>query len=171
MNELKFPGIGDVDGKLFGVQVNIYDDDEERIITTGLIDSEIEQAIYISITNLRRISGFRLCYIHIHFPDYNCLKSGISSSLAIFVSLYIASQGIKLNKKYVLTGEIDLYGNIVGVGAIKEKTILFLKSNFDYFIVPQENFDEVNTIASSRNVCAVSTLSEVIDCIKEIESV
>ena len=103
-------------------------DSPKEFIVTGAIDSDMEQAVYISVTCLRQFHIYMPSYIHIHFPDYSIIKSGISSSVGIFMCLYFLLKNIQLKYAYLVTGELDIYGNIHEIGGMKEKKNVFLCS-------------------------------------------
>ena len=57
-----------------------------------------------------------------------------------------------------MTGEIDIEGNIYEIGQFKEKLNAYMKSEFDYFIVPKQNVCHSN---ESSNVIPVSNIYEL----------
>lgn len=117
-----------------GITLQVYYEDSDikdspkEFIVTGAIDSDMEQAVYIFATCLRQFHIYMPSYIHIHFPDYSIIKSGISSSVGIFMCLYFLLKNIQLKYAYLVTGELDIYGNIHEIGGMKEKKNVFLCS-------------------------------------------
>ena len=143
MNNIYIPAIGNQDFIYIQPQIYSENEDYDNILVTGLIDNEIEQSIYIS---------------NIHFPDYNYYKSGISASLGIYYSLLCHLSNRILKNSYLMTGEIDIEGNIYEIGQFKEKMNAYMKSEFDYFIVPEQNVCHPN---ESSNVIPVSNIYEL----------
>ena len=109
-------------------------------------------------------------FIHIHFPDYNYLKAGISASLGIFFSIYSSILEITVTKSYLFTGEIDILGNISEVGGMEYKYKLFKKEKFDFFIVPtnvKKQIGKKNTEDSA--IIGFNTLYDMCKFIKNQE--
>lgn len=88
MKNVYIPTINENNVQYFEVQI-YYDYSDDNLIISGYVDSEIEQSVYISLTILKSWKIKIPNFIHIHFPDYNYLKAGISASLGIFFQ-YIA---------------------------------------------------------------------------------
>lgn len=105
--------------------------------------------------------------MHIHFPDYNYFKGGISSSLAVFISIFCVLRNIKLKYSYVITGEIDIEGNLYEVGDIEKKIILFKKSGCNFFISSDKNKE---LYKGSDNMHSFSSVKEVIEFVIDKEN-
>lgn len=168
MNNIFIPAVNDKDGKIIDVQIFKDNKQNEGLVITGLIDQEFEDSIYLSISILKRY-GFKIPkFLHIHFPNYNYKKVGISVSAGVFMTLYCFLKNIKLKRKYMITGEIDLFGNIYSIGVLKQKYKLFKDSNFDYFIIPYGNKFDIDR--NDNSVRAVKNIAELLNNIKEIEN-
>lgn len=165
------PAINERDGKIIELQTFMSNNEYKDIVVTGLIDVEIEQSIYLTITILMDMGISLPNYLHIHFPDYTFIKSGISASLGIFLNCYIKLNNEIVSNSYLVTGEIDIYGNVWEVGGIIEKYELFKKSNIEYFIIPEKNLKQLRNIKLDNNVVAIKTVAELISKIGEIENV
>ena len=72
---------------------------------------------------------------------------------------------IKVDDKICFTGEIDLNGDILKVGGIKEKIIGAYNEKFNTIYIPEDNKNDINKIPSkilsSINVVCVSTFDDV----------
>ena len=158
MNNIYIPAIGNQDFIYIQPQIYSENEDYDNILVTGLIDNEIEQSIYISTTLLIKQKIKIPNFLHTHFPDYNYYKSGISASLGIYYSLLCHLSNRILKNSYLMTGEIDIEGNIYEIGQFKEKMNAYMKSEFDYFIVPEQNVCHPN---ESSNVIPVSNIYEL----------
>ena len=158
------PGIGENESIYFNPQIYKSNDGPDELIITGQIESEIEQSVYISLTLIRK-QGIKIpTYLHIHFPHYEYDKTGISASLGIFFQLFTSITNKRLKKKYIMTGEIDIEGNIYGIGQIKEKIDVFKQNDFDYMIIPYENKN-----FAEKNIIAVQNIYELNEIIKLLE--
>jgi ATP-dependent Lon protease len=136
------PAIGENDDVLsFEVQVSLLESDHANTIVTGLIDDVILEGVSLALTILKTKREYNEFLIdkrvHVHYCDYSFKKEGSSSMLATYIALFLAINKICINKKILVTGEIDLYGYIHAVGGIREKYEYFKSNNFDLFIVPK----------------------------------
>ena len=104
MNNIYIPAIGNQDFIYIQPQIYSENEDYDNILVTGLIDNEIEQSIYISTTLLIKQKIKIPNFLHIHFPDYNYYKSGISASLGIYYSLLCHLSNRILKNSYLMTG-------------------------------------------------------------------
>lgn len=80
--------------------------------------------------------------LHIHTPDNSTPKDGPSAGSAFcvgFMSLMIKK---KIRRDVGITGEIDLYGNMMKIGGIRYKIIGGFKAGLNKIILPEENREE-----------------------------
>lgn len=164
MEKILIPAVSnDLDVKKIGFQIYIEDTADSELVITGYYSQEFEQACYIAITNLRRMQIKIPNYIHIHFLNYDFLKVGISCSLAIFSLLYMKIKNINLKNKLLVTGEIDIEGNIYEVGVIDEKFIAFSNDNsIKYMVIPQDNkLNSTDNIKFNDKVIGFKFLEEL----------
>lgn len=93
------------------------------------------------------------------------LKQGSSCGLAIFVACVSSILSIPVSQNIGFTGEITLYGNIVGVGNIEDKIIQGYNRGIIEFYLPLQNKTEVNMLPSSIKekikICLVDRIEQV----------
>jgi PDZ domain-containing protein len=65
-------------------------------------------------------------------------------------------------KKIVVTGALDLDGEVVPIGGIKQKTIAARDADADLFLVPDENAAEARRYADGLEVIPVTTFREAL---------
>lgn len=75
---------------------------------------------------------------------------------------------MELKKTYMVTGEIDLFGNVYSIGGVKQKYSLFKNLDLDYFIVPYGNISDLNK--TDVSIKSVSNLNELINIVEECEN-
>jgi Lon-like protease len=81
-------------------------------------------------------------------------SAGLAFALDVVDEL---GEDIDGGRRIVVTGELDLDGNVFAVGGIKQKTIGAREADADLFIVPEENAEEARRYAESLQIVAVST--------------
>ena len=166
MINIFIPGIGEEGSIIFSPQIFMQNKKMENIIISGAIDLEIEQAIYISLTLLNKDIELPK-YIHVHFPEYSYNKGGISASLGIYFSMLYYTKKRILKNKYMMTGELDIEGNIYEIGQIKEKVEVFNVSQCDFMFIPIEN---KKSYENSDRVFGVSNIYEIQKIIDKLEN-
>jgi predicted S18 family serine protease len=65
---------------------------------------------------------------------------GPSGGAAITVLTYSAAKGIRIRSDAIMTGSVDILGNVGQVGGLYEKAIAASANKADYFLVPKGNF-------------------------------
>lgn len=166
MVSIFIPGIGKEESIVFSPQIFMKNNKMENIIISGAIDIEIEQATYISLTLINKDNELP-SYIHVHFPEYCYNKGGISASLGIYFSMLYYVKKRTLKNKYMMTGELDIEGNIYEIGLIEEKVGVFDDSKCDFMFIPIEN----KRLCKNRdNIFGVSNIYEIQKIIDKLEN-
>ena len=130
---------GDV--KEFQIQCLVKKSIFSEIKITGLVDESIVDVIRV----LESILEFDILQlktknqkIHFHLTDGSFIKEGTSIGLGLMLAyLHAIGRAVKLEGKVLVSGEIDLYGNVCEVGGIEKK---LKNGTFNYAIVPQSNY-------------------------------
>ncbi|MCE1229619.1 MAG: endopeptidase La [Firmicutes bacterium] len=85
--------------------------------------------------------------IHIHFPEGAIPKDGPSAGLAMATVLLSVLKGIPVKNTYAMTGEIDLRGEALAIGGLKEKALAALRLGIKDIILPHSNLKDLEEIA------------------------
>lgn len=159
------PAISENDVKIFEVQTAIKDGDE--VVVTGQVESNIVECVQVALSlfdfNIIDIEKELIEHkkIHIHFSDGSFYKEGTSVGLGIICSILSALNIIKTKKRALVSGEIDLWGNICPVGGIDKK---FVNQDYDYYVIPKDNMsNEINADKFKGKIIAVDTINELIE--------
>jgi ATP-dependent Lon protease len=84
--------------------------------------------------------------IHIHFPEGAIPKDGPSAGLAMATALLSVLKGIQVKNTIAMTGEIDLRGDALPVGGLKEKALAALRTGIFEIIIPASNLKDLEEI-------------------------
>ena len=84
--------------------------------------------------------------IHIHCPDGSTPKDGPSAGGAITTCLISLLTNTKVNNQIAMTGEINLKGNITGIGGLEEKLFGAKKAGVKLVLCPRENSKDLDVI-------------------------
>ena len=148
-----------------------------KLITTGNIATSVKESAEVALNYIiRNASDFGLDQkkivtknFHINALCYAIKKSGSSGGLA----LASAMTSLLLNKEIPVevgfTGEIDLYGDILKVGGIKEKIIGAYNNNFKKVFIPSENKNDLDTVPDViKNQLEIICVDNFIEVYKEL---
>ena len=71
-----------------------------------------------------------------------------------------------INAQYAMTGELNLRGNIMPIGGVKEKILAARRNKVPYVILPQKNKNDLvgfEEIVQDVNIIWVNHAQEVLD--------
>lgn len=113
--------------------------------------------------------------VHIHIPAGAIPKDGPSAGVTLLIAMYSVFKDLKVNSNFAMTGEIDLYGNVLPVGGIKEKVLAARRNGIKNVFIPLKNKSdclEVGEILEDMNIYYVSNINEIIELVfdKKIEN-
>lgn len=77
--------------------------------------------------------------IHVHAPAGAVPKDGPSAGITMLTSLVSALTQRPINAEYAMTGEINLHGNVMPIGGLKEKILAAKRNKINKVIMPQKN--------------------------------
>lgn len=128
-----------------------------NLILTGHLGDVLKESAQTALSYVRSHSktlGIDHTYenidIHIHVPAGAIPKDGPSAGLAIALSIlsHITQQAIPSN--IALTGEITLTGQVLGVGAIRDKLLAALRTNIQHVILPEANRTTIEALPNKE---------------------
>jgi ATP-dependent Lon protease len=90
---------------------------------------------------------FQKCDLHIHFPEGAIPKDGPSAGLAMATVLLSVVKGRPVRNTFAMTGEIDLRGEALAIGGLKEKALAALRVGVKNIIIPFANQKDLEEIA------------------------
>jgi ATP-dependent Lon protease len=84
--------------------------------------------------------------LHIHFPEGAIPKDGPSAGLAMATVLLSVIKGVPVKNTFAMTGEIDLRGDALAIGGLKEKSLAALRTGIHDIIIPKSNQKDLEEI-------------------------
>lgn len=103
--------------------------------------------------------------IHIHVPAGAVPKDGPSAGITMLTAILSVLTGRPINSHYAMTGELNLCGEVMPIGGVKEKILAAKRNNVDHVILPYKNRHDLTGIEDSIEgvkVILVSHADEVI---------
>jgi len=116
--------------------------------------------------------------IHIHCPSASTPKDGPSAGTAITLAILSLFLGKSIKRKYAITGEIDLNGNVLEIGGLESKVEGAKRAGVEFVLCPKQNSDCVRKIREKKNpieadnfkIIMISTIWEAISYMVNCDS-
>ncbi|MBL0211153.1 MAG: endopeptidase La [Holophagaceae bacterium] len=124
------------------------------LILTGQLGDVMKESAQAALSYIRSRSEafeidpelFQKRDLHIHFPEGAIPKDGPSAGLAMATVLLSALKGIPIRNTFAMTGEIDLRGEALAIGGLKEKSLAALRLGLRDIIIPKPNLKDLEDI-------------------------
>ena len=84
--------------------------------------------------------------IHIHVPEGAIPKDGPSAGITMTMALISAATGNKLRGDVAMTGEVNLRGQVLAIGGLKEKLLAAKRIDIKKVLVPEDNLRDIEDI-------------------------
>jgi ATP-dependent Lon protease len=104
--------------------------------------------------------------LHIHVPAGGVPKDGPSAGVTLLSSILSALTQRPISAEYAMTGELNLRGNIMPIGGVKEKILAAKRNRVPHVILPQKNKNDLvglEHIIKDIDVIWVSHADEVLN--------
>ena len=143
-----------------------------KLILTGHLGDVMKESAQAALSYARsHAAEFKISQdkftqydIHIHFPAGAVPKDGPSAGIATLSSLLSTLTGRAINASFAMTGELNLRGDVMAIGGVKEKVLAAKRNNMVSVILPEDNRSEWNNIKNligDLNVIWVKHADEV----------
>lgn len=104
--------------------------------------------------------------LHIHVPAGGVPKDGPSAGITLLSSIFSTYTARPIDASFAMTGELNLRGEVMPIGGVKEKVLAAKRNNIKTVIFPEDNRSEMNVIkdiVSDMNIIWVSHANEVLE--------
>ncbi len=105
--------------------------------------------------------------IHIHVPEGATPKDGPSAGISMCTALVSAFTGIPIRADVAMTGEINLRGEVMQIGGLKEKLLAARRGGIKTVLIPQDNERDLKEIPDSikgpLEILPVKWIDQVLD--------
>ncbi len=128
-----------------------------NIKLTGQIGEVMKESMEAAWSLVRACAGtlgidpadFEKFDVHVHVPAGAVPKDGPSAGCAMYTALASLFSGRKVNKDIAMTGEINLRGEVLPIGGLKEKAIGAVQAGIKTILVPKLNLKDISEIPKS----------------------
>jgi len=104
--------------------------------------------------------------LHIHIPAGAIPKDGPSAGITMLTAILSTLTGRAVNAQYAMTGELNLSGEVMPIGGVKEKILAAKRNNVPYIILPSKNkhhLVDMQSIIEDINIIFVNHADEVLE--------
>lgn len=145
-----------------------------NVIQTGKLGDVMKESIQASLSYVKSKSDlwnlgpdfFEKHDVHVHVPEGATPKDGPSAGVAICTAITSALTKVMVRYDVAMTGEINLRGQVLEIGGIKEKLLAAHRAGIKKVILPKENEKDLEDldckIKDSMDLVFVKTLDEVL---------
>lgn len=145
-----------------------------KLLLTGQLGDVMKESAQAALTyarahakefgiNNKAFSNFDL---HIHFPAGAIPKDGPSAGITILTSILSVLTQRPINGKFAMTGELNLRGEVMPIGGVKEKILTAKRNKIPHVILPLKNKNDLaglEDIIHGINIIWVNSAKEVLD--------
>lgn len=162
-----------VGGTTLQIEVNTMPG-KGKLKITGQLGDVMQESAEIALTYVRSIASkygvdkdfFSEHNIHIHVPEGAVPKDGPSAGITMATALLSAVANIKVDCKVAMTGEVNLRGDVMPIGGVKEKLLAAKNAGIEKVLVPFKNKPEVleldKEITDGLEIVFVKTMNQVL---------
>lgn len=170
VNGLAYTSYG---GEILPIEVNLYPG-KGTLIKTGSLGDVMKESMEIAFTYVKSIAQkygapadfFETHDFHIHAPEGATPKDGPSAGVAISTAILSAVINKPLRNDVGMTGEVDLRGNSMTIGGLREKSLAAVREHLKLILVPKGNHNDVVDLPEEVNnnleIIEVSSVEDVI---------
>ncbi len=161
-------------GDILPIEVN-YFAGSGKLILTGNLGDIMKESCSIALDYIKANASkygidptfFSKNDIHIHVPEGAVPKDGPSAGVAITTAIISALTSKPVSSEVAMTGEVNLRGNALPIGGLREKSLAALRSGIKTIIVPKGNKKNINELPKEiTNNLNVIYMENVDDALK-----
>lgn len=110
-------------------------------------------------------SIFQTHDIHIHVPAGAVPKDGPSAGITLLSAILSVLTGRALDASFAMTGELNLQGQVMAIGGVKEKILAAKRNGIGHIILPEKNkmdLQGLNELIGDIDIIWVDHANEVL---------
>ena len=140
-------------GDILPIEVNHFEG-TGKLVLTGNLGDIMKESCSIALDYIKANASkygidpafFNKNDIHIHVPEGAVPKDGPSAGVAITTAIISALTDKPVSNEIAMTGEVNLRGNALPIGGLREKSLAALRSGIKTIIVPKGNKKNINEL-------------------------
>jgi len=144
-----------VGGEILPVEVTIMPSSSEKLTLTGKLGDVMKESAMAALSFVRsnyskfgiKSDFYSKKEIHIHVPDGAIPKDGPSAGITISIALISAASGKKAKGTVAMTGEVNLRGDVLPIGGLKEKLLAAKRIGIKKVLIPKDNKRDIEEVS------------------------
>ncbi|MGI9345096.1 MAG: endopeptidase La [Gammaproteobacteria bacterium] len=160
-------------GEILTIEAIAIQGGSGKVIKTGSLGDVMQESVHAALSVVRKhvlnmevAQGYPdKCDIHLHIPSGATPKDGPSAGVGITVAVMSALTGMTVSKDIAMTGEITLRGEVLRIGALKEKLLAARRHGMKKVLIPADNVAGLSEISEhvkeALEVIPVHSINEV----------
>src|SRR5690554_1196670 len=163
-----------VGGELLNIE-SVITAGKGRINKTGSLGDVMKESVSAAHTVVRARAvalgidpeRFEKEDLHIHVPEGATPKDGPSAGIAMVTAMVSAYTGQPIRCDLAMTGEVNLRGEVMAIGGLKEKLLAARRGGIKIVLIPEENRRDLkevpDNIKDALDIRPVRWIDEVLD--------
>ena len=169
VNGLAWTSVG---GELLTIEAQIFPG-KGHVQRTGSLGDVMKESVEAARSVVRaradKLGIESKCFyetdLHVHFPEGATPKDGPSAGAATTTAIISAMTGIPVRADIAMTGEINLHGEVLEIGGLKEKILAAVRAGCTKVLIPQTNVRDLEELPESAKskiaIVPVKTIDDV----------
>lgn len=145
-----------------------------KLILTGQLGNVMKESAQAALSYCRvhakefniHERAFTQFDLHVHVPAGGVPKDGPSAGITMLTSILSAFTHRATNAHYAMTGELNLRGEVMPIGGVKEKILAGKRNKMSHIILPFKNKNDligIEEVTKDIDIVLVSHAQEVLD--------
>ena len=164
----------EVGGDLLQIESVTFPGGKGKVSMTGKLGDVMKESIQVAEMIIKsrapmlgiRLEQFESSGVHVHVPEGATPKDGPSAGIAMVTSIVSCLTGIAVRKNVAMTGEVDLLGQVLPIGGLKEKLLAALRGGITKVLIPKENVKDLaeipDNVKKGLEIVPVTVITEVL---------
>ncbi len=164
----------EVGGDLLQIEAVTFPGGKGKVGMTGKLGDVMKESIQVAemlIKSRAQSLGIKQetldhLGIHVHVPEGATPKDGPSAGIAMVTCIVSTLTNIAVRKNVAMTGEVDLLGQVLPIGGLKEKLLAALRGGITKVLIPIENAKDLaeipDNVKKGLEIVPVSGVDEVL---------
>jgi ATP-dependent Lon protease len=168
------PAWTEVGGDLLQIEAVTFPGGKGKVSQTGNLKEIMKESIQVAEMLIKSRSPslgikpeiFETIGVHVHVPEGATPKDGPSAGIAMVTGIVSSLTGIAVHKNIAMTGEVDLLGQVLPIGGLKEKLLAALRGGITKVLIPKDNVKDLSEIPENvktgLEIVPVTVITEVL---------
>ncbi len=164
----------EVGGDLLQIESVTFPGGKGKVSMTGKLGDVMKESIQVAEMLIKSRAPaigikpelFENTGVHVHVPEGATPKDGPSAGIAMVTSIVSCLTNIAVRKDVAMTGEVDLLGQVLPIGGLKEKLLAALRGGITKVLIPKENVKDLaeipDNVKKGLEIVPVGVITEVL---------